>query len=65
MKSSSNKRPATHAGSWYDDNPSALSKEIENRIDKLHEFIIESYKTLFELDDEHYHNLLGRLNEGL
>ena len=37
MKSSSNKRPATHAGSWYDDDPSALSKEIEKYISSAQE----------------------------
>ncbi len=34
----------------------ALSKEIENRIDRLHEFIKESYKTLFELEDIIYNH---------
>lgn len=38
-------------------------KEILNYIPDFKRF--GDYKTLFELDDEHYHNLLGRLNEGL
>ena len=33
-----------------------LSKEIENRIDVLHEFIKESYITLFELEDIIYNH---------